>query len=141
MADDKEHNVREKILTTQYDTEDTTGTVTATDMPTTQQDSPEPVSSTSQYTPPSDKNEDESLAFINEQLSFLNSASGELATTIHLSNKQVRLDIAKKSRDSGMRRRELYRSPIKRFNQIQGRGVKRSPGYVLLCLIVTLQLS
>ncbi|OWF39043.1 GON-4-like protein isoform X2 [Mizuhopecten yessoensis] len=84
------------------------------------------------FTSPSERNEDESLAFINEQLSFLNEASGELATTIHRSNKQVRLDIAKKSRDSGMRRRELYKSPAKRFAQIQGRGVKRSPGKLTL---------
>ncbi|XP_060074147.1 GON-4-like protein [Ylistrum balloti] len=80
------------------------------------------------FSSPVERNEDESLAFINEQLSFLNSASGELATTIHRSNKQVRQEIAKKSRDSGMRRRELYKSPAKRFAQIQGRGVKRSPG-------------
>lgn len=82
----------------------------------------------SMFTSPSERNEDESLAFINEQLSFLNSASGELATAIHRSNKQVRQEIAKKSRDAGMRRRELYKSPGKRFSQIQGRGVKRSPG-------------
>ncbi|XP_033750128.1 GON-4-like protein, partial [Pecten maximus] len=80
------------------------------------------------FTSPSERNEDESLAFINEQLSFLNSASGELATDIHRSNKQVRQEIAKKSRDAGMRRRELYKSPAKRFAQNQGRGVKRSPG-------------
>lgn len=71
-------------------------------------------------------NEDDNLKFIQEQLNFLNNESGELATPIHMSNKQKRLELAKKHQELAAKRKDL-RSPAKQFLKIHSRGIKRSP--------------
>lgn len=49
----------------------------------------------------------------------------------HESRKPARQNITKKIKESLIRRREKYKSPVKKFiSRLQGRGLKRSPRFV-----------